>query len=124
MKHERFYYSDDLTISNLEVLTTSDCNIIASGNLVPKKKFPRLTICGIYDENAHELSFGVARCSSNDGFVKATGRKLAHDRALATPYKKVKVNHLIRKVHDVFIDECLLIEEEVWNMDFPIKLCS
>jgi hypothetical protein len=123
MKHERFYYSEDLTISNLEVLTASDGNIVASGNLQPKRKFPRLTICGLYDKDNSELSFGVARCSGNDSFVKSTGRNLARERALKSPYKKVHVN-TAKKVHDVFIDECLVIEEEVWNMDFPIKLCS
>lgn len=46
---------------------------------------PRVTICGIYDDETNLLNFGVSRCSSLDTFVKKTGRELAYKRAETTP---------------------------------------
>jgi hypothetical protein len=42
------------------------------------KTNPRVTVVGEHSEG--KLKLAVARCSSNDRFVRETGRKLASDR--------------------------------------------
>ena len=74
---ERFYYGENLSRSNLEVLVDDKDNIVATGRLTERLAFPRISICGVYDYDNHTLSFGVARCSHNDTFVKNVGRELS-----------------------------------------------
>lgn len=121
MKKERFYYGEELIISNLEVLINKEKNIVGTGAISGKKGFPRISICGIYDNEAGTMSFGVARCSGNDTFVKATGRDLSRKRALENPFRVVNI-YPLQKVSEVFMTHALDIEDKVMMMEYPIKV--
>lgn len=121
MKKERFYYGEELIISNLEVLINKEKNIVGTGAISGKKGFPRISICGIYDNEANTMSFGVARCSGNDTFIKATGRDLSRKRALENPFRVVNI-HPSQKVSEVFMTHALDIEDKVMMMEYPIKV--
>jgi hypothetical protein len=121
MKKERFYYGEELTISNLEVLVDRGKNIVGAGSLSGRKGFPRVSICGIYDNEENTMSFGVTRCSGNDVFIKSVGRELSRKRALETPFKVVKI-HPSQKISDVFSDNAREIEATVMGMEYPIKV--
>lgn len=121
MKKERYYYSTDLSISSLEVVTTNSGEIIGTSDQVtPIRKIPRITVCGILDTDTNTMSFGVSRCASKDTFVKTVGRSYAKERAEQKPYKVVSVGK--DKISDVFMDNAQLIEQEVLAMVYPIKL--
>ena len=121
MKKERFYYGEELIISNLEVLINKEKSIVGTGNINGRKSFPRISICGIYDNEAETMSFGVARCSGIDTFVKATGRELSRKRALENPFRVVCV-HPSQKISDVFMTHALDIENKIMGMEYPIKV--
>lgn len=121
MKKERFYYGEELIISNLEVLVDREKNIIGTGGISGRRSFPRISICGIYDNEANTMSFGVARCSGNDTFVKAIGRNLSRKRAIEKPFRVVKI-HPSQKISEVFMTHALNIESEVMMMEYPIKI--
>ena len=121
MKKERFYYGEELIISNLEVLINKEKNIVGTGAISGKKGFPRISICGIYDNEAGTMSFGVARCSGNDTFVKATGGELSRKRALENPFRVVNI-YPSQKVSEVFMTHALDIEGKVMMMEYPIKV--
>ena len=83
------------------ILAKHDSFYLATGNFVGQfTRIPRVTICGIFDPFEKTLTFGVARCSVKDTFVKAIGRDLAYKRAITEPYKVVSVpdNEKISKV--------------------------
>ena len=121
MNNVKFYFSKDFKLANMEVFLGTNNNILAVGNIVSKpRRFPRITICSIFDPDKKTLTFGVSRCSSKDTFVKSIGRKLAFERALASPYKIIHVSNN-EKVSDLCINTCVEIEEEVMKMTYPIS---
>lgn len=123
MKKERFYYGEELIISNLEVLLNKEKNIVGTGRLNGKKGFPRISICGIYDTEANTMSFGVARCSGNDTFIKTTGRDLSRKRATESPFRVVTI-HPSQKVPEVFMTHARDIENKVMMMEYPVKIAE
>ena len=121
MNNVKFYFSKDFKLANMEVFLGTNNNILAVGNIVSKpRRVPRITICSIFDPDKKTLTFGVSRCSSKDIFVKSVGRKLAFERALASPYKIIHVSNN-EKVSDLCINTCVEIEEEVMKMTYPIS---
>lgn len=120
MKKERFYFTQGVKLGNLEVLVNDNGDIVAAGGLSFKSNIPRVTICGIYDDEANTMTYGVARCSHKDVFIKKKGRELAFDRALNKPYDIVRIGK--KKVSDVFMENARRIEEEVLSQMYPIKL--
>jgi len=121
MKKERFYYGEELIVSNLEVLINKEKNIVGTGAVSGRKGFPRISICGIYDNETNTMSFGVARCSRNDTFVKAIGRDLSRKRAMENPFRVVSI-HPAQKISEVFMTHALDIENRVMMMEYPIKI--
>ena len=121
MKKERFYYGEEYIISNLEVMLDKDRRIIGAGSLSGKINLPRVTICGIYDTDDNTMSFGVARCSGKDSFLKAKGRELSRKRANESPITVVTVLP-DQKISEVFITNARDIESNVMTMTYPIKL--
>lgn len=122
MKKERYYYSTDLNVSSLEILTTNFGEIVATSDTFTElRKIPRITICGILDTENNTMSFGVARCASKDIFEKSIGRNYAKKRAEQKPYRVVSVKKNDR-ISDIFMDNAQKIEEEVLNMVYPITL--
>ena len=121
MNNVKFYFSKDFKLANMEVFLGTNNDILAVGNIIGKpRRVPRITICSIFDPNKKTLTFGVSRCSSKDIFVKSIGRKLAFERALASPYKIIHVSNN-EKVSDLCINTCVEIEEEVMKMVYPIS---
>ena len=121
MNNVKFYFSKDFKLANMEVFLGTNNNILAVGNIVSKpRRVLRITICSIFDPDKKTLTFGVSRCSSKDIFVKSVGRKLAFERALASPYKIIHVSNN-EKVSDLCINTCVEIEEEVMKMTYPIS---
>lgn len=121
METVKFYFSNDFKVANMEVLLGTNNKIVATGNIVGRlTRIPRITICGIFDTTKKTLTFGAARCSAKDTFVKAIGRELAYNRAITEPYKVISVAD-DEKVSEVFINTCLEIEEEIIGMTYPIS---
>ena len=112
MKKERFYYGEDITLANLEVVLNQDKNIVATGRLSYANKFPRVTICGVYDDEEQTMTYGVALCSRKDVFNKSVGRQLARQRAYQKPYKVVNI-HPAYTVSETFMFYAQDIENEV-----------
>ena len=121
MNNVKYYFSNDFKVANIEVLLGTNNTVVATGGLVGRPtRIPRVTICGIFDPVKKTLTFGAARCSAKDTFVKATGRDLAYKRATTEPYKVVSVSDG-EKISEVFINTCLEIEEEIMIMVYPIS---
>lgn len=121
METVKFYFSNDFKVANMEVLLGTNNKIVATGNIVGSfTRIPRVTICGIFDPTKKTLTFGAARCSAKDTFVKAIGRELAYKRTITEPYKVISVAD-DEKVSEVFINTCLEIEEEIMGMTYPIS---
>lgn len=57
---------------------------------------PRYTVCSVLDKEKDTLSFGIARCSAKDRFVKKIGRKLSYQRALSNPITVIQNVHVYR----------------------------
>ena len=112
MKKERFYYGEDITLANLEVVLNQDRNIVATGKLSNASKFPRVSICGVYDDEEQTMTYGVALCSHKDIFNKSIGRELARERAYKNPYKVVNI-HPSYTVSETFMFHARDIENEV-----------
>lgn len=111
MKKERFYYGDDLSIADQEVVILNE-QIVAFGNIKYRKKLPRVTICGIYDDGEQTMTFGVTKCSEKDIFIKSIGRNLALKRAEESPYRVVRIQPF-QKVSEVFMTHATDIEQRV-----------
>ena len=121
METVKFYFSNDFKVANMEVLLGTNNTVVATGNIVGRlTRIPRITICGIFDTTKKTLTFGAARCSAKDTFVKAIGRELAYNRAITEPYKVISVADG-EKISEVFINTCLEIEEEIIGMTYPIS---
>ena len=120
MKKERFYYGDDVTLANLEVVLNNTGDIVASGALKTKYKFPRVSICGVYDNENQTMTYGVALCSHKDVFKKNIGRELSRKRAYENPYRIVDI-HPSQSVPDVFMTHAMDIENEVLSTYKVVK---
>lgn len=113
MKKEKYYYSKPAKKGCVDVILDSQNNIIEFG-----KKFwavqyiPRVTICGIYDNEEHTMSYGIAKCCKYDEFNKKLGQEISYARALRKPYKVIKIKPE-DKISTLFIENARLIEEEV-----------
>ncbi len=111
MKKNRFYYGDDLSVADLEVVILNE-QLVAVGNTKHRKKLPRVTICGIYDDEEQTMTFGVTKCSEKDIFIKSIGRELAIKRAEESPYRIVRIKPF-QKVSEVFMMHATDIEQRV-----------
>ena len=121
MLKERFYYSDDVKLANVEVIVNDKDDIVAIGGLVNKTNLPKVTICGVWDTEEGSMTFGVARCAAKDKFDKSIGRELARKRVSENFYRKVYIKP-DQKVPDVFMDNCRAIEDSILSMSYPIIL--
>jgi len=121
MKKERFYYGEQFKLADLEVLMTSQFQILGSGSISNITNLPRISICGIWDTETNKMSFGVARCSHKDSFDKSTGRNISRKRATETPFKIINVDPN-DSISDQFLAAARDIETEVASMSYPIKL--
>lgn len=113
MKKEKYYYSKPAKRGCVDVVLDSQNNILEIG-----KQFwciqpiPRITICGIYDNEQNTMSYGVAKCNKYDEFNKKLGQEISYARAMMKPYKVVEI-HPEDKISELFIKHARIIEEEV-----------
>ena len=121
MKKERFYYGEQLSLSDLEILLDKHNRIIGTGTISNRKSLPRVTVCGIWDTETNTMVFGAARCASKDSFEKSIGKELARKRANESPMRTVTITPS-EKVSDVFLENARGIEFEIMQMGYPIKL--
>ena len=120
MLKERFYYGQEHTfVEILGVMNSVSERVGLIGNYRVVGKAPRVSICGVWDTETNTMSFGVARCSSRDTFNKKVGKELARERATKSPYKIVKFTGSPRNVFESTVRD---IEDEVFDMNYPIKL--
>lgn len=117
---EKYYYTPALTKEYLEVLVLNN-RVVATGELVKNgpSKLPRITVCGLYDTETGMIKLGWSRCSSKDCFVKKEGRRISKERATNSPYKEVFIGP--SKISESFVELAKGVEEEVFNMQYPIK---
>lgn len=122
MRKERFYYGRPWSIASVDFVVNSDFQACGEGVVTKTKPLSRVTICGIYDTEKNTMSFGVARCSHRDQFVKSVGRDLSYYRANESPYKVVKIGE--NRVSDVFMTNAMDIESEVESQSAPITVAK
>lgn len=89
----KFVYSKPITKVLQSVYVDANGNLINISNNTNAKRIslPRYTVCSLYLRETNELAFGIARCSSNDVFIKKIGRDLSYQRALKNPCCKVSI---------------------------------
>lgn len=92
MKRERYYYSYPYGCGTAWALLNPEKKVVAN-SVVGKysKQFPRLTVCGVFDEDTHTATFGTAVCSPKDLFIKKVGREVSYKRAIETPIKTIHI---------------------------------
>ena len=112
MKKEKYYYGDDLRRAIAMVTVNSKNMIIKINSMHTYDNIPRITICGIYDDVEKTMSYGVAKCSSNDDFRRKLGQKISYHRALHKPYRVVNIKPE-DKISKLFITNARDIEKEV-----------
>lgn len=112
MKKEKYYYSEDLHLAKMNVVVNSNHYILSTTDAYDYKPLPRLTICGVYDNEEHTMTYGVAICSSKDVFKRKIGQKISYDRAFIKPYRIVKINPS-DKISELFINNARQIEHEI-----------
>ena len=123
MKKPKYYYSTPVTIKKSEVLSLNSGVIVGvSKKETYKCRMPRITICGIYDDETDTLSFGLAKCSPKDQFVKSIGREIAYERALNDPICIVKVGD--RRISEVYSDVALDLDIEYSHYTDEFMLLS
>lgn len=113
MRKPRYYYGPDISIKTVDMLAVND-NLLCEQRIIKTKHFPRITICGIYDDETETLSFGAAICSPKDRFVKSIGRDLAFKRANEEPCKIVS-DVPIKDLLDRFYEEAFNLEIGITN---------
>lgn len=75
------------------------------------RKEPRVTVVGQVNED-NELTVAVARCSSNDRFVRKTGRAIAEGRLRkGKHFRKIQLKDKLTS--EMFIEKALEISEEI-----------
>ena len=112
MKKEKYYYSKNYRRVLLDAILDDNGIIKSINNKYNVDSLPRVTICGVYDNEQNTMTYGIARCSSRDNFVRRIGQKISYNRAFKNPYKIVQINPT-DKISEVFITNAKLIEEEV-----------
>jgi hypothetical protein len=112
MKKEKYYYGEDLRKVYMGVVVDSHNNIIQVNEKFGLITLPRVTICGIYDNEEQTLSFGVAKCAEGDEFNKKLGQRITYARALNKPYRVVQIKPE-DKISKLFITNAKDIEQEV-----------
>ena len=112
MKKEKYYYSRPLYKANATVIVNAR-NQVENVNCISNyKPFPRLTICGIYDNEEHTMTYGIALCSERDTFRRKIGQKISYKRAFIKPYRVVNIKPE-DKISDLFIRNARNIESEI-----------
>lgn len=112
MKKEKYYYGEDLRRVLMHAIVDSHNNIVQINEKYDVITLPRVTICGIYDNEEHTLSFGVAKCTKGDEFNKKLGQNISYARASKKPYRVVQINPE-DKISKLFITNAKNIEQEV-----------
>ena len=135
MKHIKYFHGSDTSMFDVKILATklsilpdrfknqdaSQGNVqfisLENNNL---RRAPRVTICGIYDDEQNTLNFGVARCSEKDRFIKRIGRELSTERALHNPIMIMKCNDKIF-FGNIFIEVAKELSYKYMTETCPIK---
>lgn len=118
MKKEKYYYSKGYRKALIDVIVDETDHIVHHGAKYGVFSLPRVTICGIYDDEAHTMSYGVARCSSRDEFKREFGQRISYGRAVKRPYRVIQIQPT-DKISEVFIANAKAIEEEVLGQQVP-----
>ena len=75
----KYYYSQFVN-KTIEEYTPS-----VGYKVLKRSPMPRITICGIFDNETKLLRIGCSRCSTKDKFDKKVGQELAQHRAEHKP---------------------------------------
>ena len=59
--------------------------------VLENRPVPRISICGIFDNETKVLKIGCSRCSTKDKFDKKLGKELAYTRAETNPIITMKL---------------------------------
>lgn len=114
----KYFYTKPTFVQSVNFIVDEHGNPVANGVKGDKRKaLPRLTICGVYDQETNKLSVGISRCSPKDLFNKEVGRQLALKRAETSP--TYVVNILPDEViSHVFFSLARTIEERYMNAKY------
>lgn len=80
-----------------------------------KITLPRVTVCGIFDNETKVLKIGYSRCSPKDIFIKKIGKELAYNRAKSNPVITMILSDNEVLSH-VFFAQAKQLETRVINM--------
>lgn len=119
MKRSRFYYSRPAYTHKVTLIemNSDTFHVIPAGTkLYPK---PRLTVCGVLDEEANTLQFGFTVCSSKDRFEKKIGREISEKRALSNPIITVDVTK--ETTGETFMQIALDLEEQIMGTNYYLN---
>jgi len=114
MKKEKYYYSEPLYNAKMNVIVNAKQQVVMSNAIVQQRPLPRVTICGVYDNEDNTMTYGVAVCSERDTFNRKLGQKISYNRAFVKPYRTVFI-HPTDKISKLFIENAREIEKEILN---------
>lgn len=109
----KYVYSSPILRVTKDVYVDANGNVIAHGQNRSKAVFlPRYTVCSILNPETRELSFGIARCSTQDRFSRKIGRELSYKRAIENPITTIQVPKEL-KISDVTTDVAFQLIDQV-----------
>lgn len=100
METVKYYYTKPITFFKGAFIRIDGHDEVS----IPNQKMiqgKRMTIAALYDEDDHEIRFGMAICHETDKFVKKIGQEIALKQAREKPF--MIITHFSGKFKD-FLD--------------------
>lgn len=112
MRSTKYYYSKPAFVKYMRTLIDGQGEVLFISEKEPgtkAKRVPRVCVASVYDRDNGIMQFGYAVCSPKDVFKKEVGRKLAYDRAINKPTKKVliKPGSKVRMISTKYANEII-----------------
>lgn len=105
----KYYYSDPANKITEEYTPYTGFKVIS------RTPLPRISVCGIFDNETRLLQIGYARCSTKDKFDKKIGRTFAQHRAEHKPVITLRLAEGEVLSH-IFFEQARCLTERVLKM--------
>lgn len=114
-KVSKFYYTRQIDTAQVTVNPITEHAYMNSPKIAP-----RYTFVAVYDDEAKEIRFGMAKCSPIDNFCKKIGREIAENNAALRPFHIIKDFNGIRNNYaDEVIEVMKRMEIKCLKKDTP-----
>ena len=112
MHSTKYYYSKPAYVRYMRTILDGQGEVLFISDRTPApkaKRVPRICVASVYDKDKDMMYFGVSVCSPKDVFKKEVGRKLAYERALHKPVKKIRLTMKsnVRKTSTKYANEII-----------------